>query len=645
MLIRLFILFPIFLFSQIQKPVKWSYAVDSISKNSAEISIIAKIDKGWHLYSKEIEKDAGIPTQIRFPKDNNIKLLGETKEEGKIIKKYSKLFYANLVYFNDSVSFKQKISWNKPIDKIAVEVEFQVCDDRVCLTPDIENFDIPLSKKATSNLSKQEENIGNNNSLKIASIDIKNPLTKKCVEEKTNDNSFLTILLLGFLGGFLALLTPCVFPMIPLTVSYFTKSKQKKDALFYAAFIFLIFLSLSLPFYLIEGVVADVFNQISTNIWVNLSFFLVFVFFAFSLFGFYEIVMPSSWVNKSEKASDSNGILGIFFLAFTLVVVSFSCTGPILGTLLVGAIDNTNGAQKLSFALAGFGGSWALVFGTLSLFPGLLSKLPKSGGWLNTIKVTLGFIELALALKFLSKADLVAKTHLITREWFVLIWIFIFIGLIFALLNVIKLPNNDNSLKSSFKYLILLISILFTVYLSVGLLKPKWVALKTLSGILPPEHLSVKKSPNENDCPLGLNCFNDYEQALKEAKKTNKPLFIDFTGWGCENCRRMEETVWVDKEVYSILKNKVVVASLYVDDSEPLPIEEQKEIVLQNGKKRKLKTVSNKWSVFQAENFNSNSQPFYALLSPEGKLINYPIAGYKSKEEFLEFLRCGIEVN
>jgi thiol:disulfide interchange protein len=632
------LLLPFFVFSQIQKPVKWSYSINSVSGQSAEIVLQAKIDKGWHLYSKDISQDSGVPTKITFSNNKSLKLIGKTQEEGKLIEKYSEVFATNLKYYNDKVIYKQKINWEKPLTEIEVEVEFQVCDDRVCLTPDVEILIIPLTQNL--NLTKKNTENTSNSTAKIASIDLENPLTKNCIQEKTDDKSLITIILLGFFGGLLALLTPCVFPMIPLTVTYFTKSKQKKDALIYAFFILLIFLSLSIPFYLMEGIVADVFNQISTNIWVNLSFFVIFVFFAFSLFGYYEIALPNSLANRTDKAADGGGVLGIFFLALTLVIVSFSCTGPILGSLLVGAIDNANGAEKLTAALGGFGLSWALVFGGLSLFPSLLSKLPKSGGWLNTIKVSLGFVELAMALKFLSKADLVAKTHFISREIFVLVWILIFVGLILVLLNLIKIPNSD--LQNNLKKIILVISILFVIYLSLGITKLNIFNLNELSGLLPPAHLSQKSETTKNDCPLGLACYNDYEEAVEIAKKTNKPLFIDFTGWGCENCRRMEEIVWVDEKVYSYLKNEVVVASLYIDDSQLLPSKEQKQILLSNGNKRKIKTVGNKWSVFQAENFNSNSQPQYVLLTPNEELINYPIAGYRSKEEFLEFLACGI---
>ncbi|MFA9290164.1 MAG: cytochrome c biogenesis protein CcdA [Solirubrobacteraceae bacterium] len=627
----------LFLNAQIQKPVKWNYNLKKIDKNSAVIQIIGKVENGWHIYSNKIEQGAGLPTKINFKINENLKLEGVLIERGELISKYSQVFGATLKYFNNKVVYEQKVGWGNNLDKIIVDVEYQVCNDKICLTPDLVTLEIPISKNSTLTNQNTNTNQQATSYLKINSIDVSNPLTKSCAKETSTNESFLTIIFLGFLGGFLALLTPCVFPMIPLTISYFTKSKRKIDALLFSFFIFLIFVSLSLPFYLIEGIVSDVFNQISTNIWVNLTFFFIFIFFAFSLLGFYEISLPSSLLNKSDKASDQGGIIGVFFLAFTLVLVSFSCTGPILGSLLVGAIDNTNGALKLTSALAGFGFSWSLVFGILSLFPNYLNSLPKSGNWLSTIKVTLGFLEIALAIKFLSKADLVAKTNFISRELFIVFWLFIFIGLLLVLLNKIKLPKSNFSINDFPKKIILTLTFLLISYLFLGLVFKDTIQLKLFSGLLPPKN-HINKTTH-NNCPLGINCYNDYFSAIEVAKKNNKPILIDFTGWGCENCRRMEENVWTDEAVYQILSNEVILTSLYVDDSEKLFKPEE---IIQNNSSRKILTIGNKWSIFQAQNFNSNSQPQYALVTPEGELINYPIAGYVSKKKFIEFLNCGL---
>jgi thiol:disulfide interchange protein len=487
----------------------------------------------------------------------------------------------------------------------------------------------------------------NNQDLKITTIDIEKPLTN-CgeIKEKKSEN-YITYLFLGFLGGLIALLTPCVFPMIPLTVSFFTKgtknkAKGKRDALLYGFFILLIFVLLSVPFHIIDGVAGNIFNQISTSVWLNIFFFVIFIFFAGSFFGFYEITLPSSIANKSAKAEEAGGIIGIFFMALTLVIVSFSCTGPILGSLLGTAVTgSSNVPMMLTFALAGFGLSWAIIFGALALFPQALQSLPKSGGWMNTVKVVLGFIELGLALKFLSKADLVSKSFLLKRELFVGIWIVIALGLALYLLGKIKFPHDDKNAKISLTRKVLgVLGLGFVVYLVQGLIPSDKPKLQMLSGILPP--LNVSYFHKEGDGILGMNPEHDYFKALELAKKENKPLLIDFTGYGCENCRKMEEFVWSQPDILPILQKEVVLASLYVDDKEELPENEQVSIDLGGGQKQKIKTIGDRWSQFQKVNFHEYTQPHYVLVTPDGKLINSPVGGYMDKEKFKNFLECAV---
>ena len=657
-------------FSQIEKHVKLNYDIKSIGENQYEAIITAKIDNGWHIYSKDIDPEVGaIPTEIKIT-SKDIELIGKATETGKKETSFSEAFGADLTTLSGNVIFKQKFKLKNPEkgSSVAAEFTYQTCNDKVCLAPETLEFEKKIegtiatttetsteetltkdSTKTTENASltttlKEEQHEG----IKVNSLDFKNPLTDCGTKTTENRESNLWIFILGFIGGLIALLTPCVFPMIPLTVSFFTKgqkdkAKGKRDALLYGFFILLIFVLLSVPFHIIDGISGNIFNQISTNIWLNLFFFAIFLFFALSFFGYYDITLPSWVANKSAKAEEAGGLIGIFFMALTLVIVSFSCTGPILGSLLGGvASSSQNVPLLLTFALAGFGLSWAIVFGLLALFPQALQSLPKSGGWMNTVKVVLGFIELALALKFLSKADLVSKTFLLKRELFIGIWIVIAIGLALYLFGKIKFPHDDKNEKISTTRKILgILSFGFVVYLVQGLIPAERPKLQLLSGILPP--INVSYFHDEKDGILGMHPEHDYYKAIELAKKENKPVLIDFTGYGCENCRKMEEFVWSEPDVLLTLQNEVVLASLYVDDKEDLPEAEQTKIDMGNGQMKKIKTIGDKWSMFQQVNFNNNSQPHYVLVTPDGKVINTPVSGYMPKEDFKKFLDCGIQ--
>lgn len=668
--------------AQIKDPVKFKYNINSLPNGVYEAVLTATIEKNWHIYSKDLPPDSGIPTEMKLSSKEGIQLIGGVVEVGKKHDEFSEAFGAQIVYFSDLVLFKQKFKLKNPAKPatVAAEITYQTCNDRVCLAPNTLEFEqkvsattgqnavaepitetekisenavakdsiieitAPENKVATSASTVAREQKG----LKVSSLDFQNPLTDCGMEKQENNENFWTYLLLGFFGGLIALLTPCVFPMIPLTVSFFTKgskdkAKGKRDAFIYGFFILLIFVLLSVPFHIIDGIAGNIFNQISTSVWLNITFFIIFIFFAGSFFGYYDITLPSSIANKSSKAEDAGGIIGIFFMALTLVIVSFSCTGPILGSLLGSAVTGSaNVPMLLTFALAGFGLSWAIVFGLLALFPQALQSLPKSGGWMNTVKVVLGFIELGLALKFLSKADLVSKTFFLKRELFIVLWILITIGLVLYLFGKIKFPHDDKNQKISLTRKIFgFLGIGFIVYLIQGLIPAERPKLQMLSGILPP--INVSYLHKEEDGILGMHPEHDYFKAIELAKKENKPVLIDFTGYGCENCRKMEEFVWSEPDILPILQNDVVLASLYVDDKEELPENEQTKIDMGNGQMKKIKTIGDKWSMFQQVNFNNNSQPHYVLVSPDGKVINTPVSGYMPKEDFKNFLNCGIE--
>lgn len=667
----LFLLFIYTGFSaQIKDVVKWTYQLNKISDTEYEAVLTAKMDNGWHLYSKDLPPDSGIPTEMKVT-SKDVQPVGGFREEGKKIEEFSEAFGAQIVYYSGTAKFIQKFKVKDPKKgaKVAAEITFQVCNDRVCLAPNTLEFEKAIdgttetkaeeikeqdSVPATTTITESPTNADvevqmpvSTDGIKVNSLDFRKPLVDCGTEQVKEDSGNGLVFVLGFLGGLIALLTPCVFPMIPLTVSFFTKgaankTKGKRNAIIYGLFILIIFVALSIPFYIIDGISGNIFNDISTNIWLNLFFFAIFLFFALSFFGYYEITLPNWIANKSAKAEEAGGLIGIFFMALTLVIVSFSCTGPILGSLLGGvASSSKNIPVLLTFALGGFGLAWAIVFGLLALFPQALQSLPKSGGWMNTIKVILGFIEVALALKFLSKADLVSKTFLLKREIFIGLWIIITIALVLYLFGKIRFPHDSKGAKISTTRKVLgILGIGFVIYLIPGLLPSEKPRLATLSGILPPMNVSLYKS--EKDGILGLKPEHDYFKAIELAKKENKPVLIDFTGYGCENCRKMEEFVWSEPDILPIIQNDVILASVYVDDKEELPADQQTSIDMGNGQKKKIKTIGDKWSMFQQVNFNNNSQPHYVLVTPDQKVINVPVSGYMPKEEFKKFLECGI---
>ncbi|PQV48356.1 thiol:disulfide interchange protein DsbD [Jejuia pallidilutea] len=651
-------------FSQMYNPVKWSTQVEKISDSEYKLISIATIEKGSHLYAQNIPEGGPIPTEFTYTnEDNNYKLLGETEEEEGITVNDA-VFEMEIKYFEDTAIFEQNIQLVNPIDKISGSVLFMACDDEKCTPPtDVELvFVLNESAKGVENNNNIPVDIDTNKTNELlygmSSNDITKPISS-CENEVANlsvastNSSLWRIFVLGFLGGLLALLTPCVFPMIPLTVSFFTKNSNENKgagvskALLYGFFIFAVYILLSVPFHLLDSVNPDILNEISTNIWLNIIFFLIFVFFAFSFFGYYELTLPSSWTTKTTQGENTGGFIGIFFMALTLAIVSFSCTGPILGSLLAGSLTADGGAWQLTAGMAGFGVSLGLPFALFAMFPNMMNALPKSGGWLNTTKVILGFLELALAFKFLSNADLVAHWNILKIEPFLILWIIIFAGLALYIFGKIKFPHDSPIKKLSFFRIaggILVAS--FVIYLASGFRVNKetntFTSLTLLSGLAPPVGYSFLYP---NDCPNNLNCFKDLKEGLAYAKKVNKPVILDFTGLACVNCRKMEEHVWPDTTIDNYLRNDYVLISLYVDDKKELPEAEKIYVKRADGGTRKLENYGHKWAHFQTEFFQSNSQPYYVLLDAnEKKILNTPVPYTPNKKEYAAFLECGLEV-
>lgn len=481
--------------------------------------------------------------------------------------------------------------------------------------------------------------------IKIASVDITKPVNP-CGDDGTQNKSLLSIFLLGLLGGLIALITPCVFPMIPVTVTFFTKKSQDKkkgifNAVLYGLFIFLIYVLITVPFHVAgKAISPEIFNNISTNVWLNIVFFTIFVFFALSFFGLFEIGLPAGLANKADSKSGLGNIGGIFFMASTLAIVSFSCTGPLLGTLLVGVADQ--GAWPLTVGAAGFGIALGLPFALFAMFPNWLQSLPKSGGWMTDVKVVLGFLELALAVKFLSNADLVKQWGLLKREVFIGLWAFI--GLLIVLYLAGKLRIGHSSPVKKFSLSRIAFIALFaavTIYLIPGVTNTKYANLKLISGFPPPLCYSVYENPV--NCKRGFKPLEDYEAALAKARKENKPLLIDFTGWACVNCRKMEESVWTDPTVDSLMHKGFVVVSLYVDERRKLPLTEQVSYTTSKGAEKNIVTVGDKWATFQTENFGATSQPQYIILNGEEKVMTKPKYYPTPPDKFADWLICGID--
>ena len=629
-----------------EEPIKWTTSIDRISKNEITLQFDATIAEKWHLYSLEEFTDGPLPTEFTFVFDSlKIQLDGKTTS-GTPKTAFDEIFQIDLPFFDQAAQFRQQFKLLDPKAKeISGEINYQACDDRVCIFR-TEPFKISLdgSEVKLDEVELTAKDIARSKALTL-SLKNKEYLTSS-IDKSTNSSPFFNLFLLGFLGGLIALLTPCVFPMIPLTVSFFLKQGNGLrqgilNALLYGFFIVLIYVLLSLPFHFLDSLNPEILNTISTNVPLNLVFFGVFVFFAFSFFGYYELTLPSSWGSASDEGSNRKGIIGIFFMALTLAIVSFSCTGPILGSLLAGSLTAEGGAMQLSAGMTGFGFALALPFALFALFPNALNALPKSGGWMTTIKVILGFLELALALKFLSNADLVSHWGLLKREVFIGIWTVLSFGLTLYLFGLIRFPHELKGSLSKSRYFLAGLSLVFTAYLFLGLVS-KENTLKLLSGFPPPAFYSIYEK--ENNCPLGLDCYKDFENGLAIARLKNKPILLDFTGWACVNCRKVEENVWSQPEIFKLLNEEVVLISLYVDDRTELPKDQQFNFQYLDGRVREINTIGEQWATFQSLNFNAASQPYYVLMQADGTLLNSPIQ-YTDAKTYLNWLTTGLEKN
>ena len=666
--------------AQIHQPVKWKIKLEDSKTAEKEIVFTATSEKGWHLYDMNLPEGGPVSTSFTFETLKGAELIGQPVSSVKPTVVYDELFAMDLRWYPGTVSFTQKVKITDPKKfKIEGEVEFMACNDETCLPPDrvgftfdakntkltlpsdapaIDKEDVTAIQPDTEQVAQEAETlttpdpVAKTDNIISSPAKIANELTDdaalwtpvidnlKAFGDTTvtaTDTSWLFIFFAGFLGGLIALLTPCVWPMIPMTVSFFlkrTKDRKKaiRDALTYGLSIIVIYLVMGL---LITGIFgASALNDLSTNAIFNIIFFLLLVVFAISFFGAFEMVLPASWTTKLDSKADSTtGILSIFFMSFTLVLVSFSCTGPIIGTLLVQAASMGN-AVGPAIGMFGFALALSIPFSLFAIFPNMLQSMPKSGGWLNSVKVVLGFLELALALKFLSVADLAYGWRLLDREVFIVLWIVIFVLLGFYLLGKIKFSHDSDVKYVSVPRLFMaIISFGFAVYMVPGL----WGApLKSISAFAPPLY-TQDFSLYDDEVHAA---FDDYESGMAYAKRVNKPVMIDFSGFGCVNCRKMEASVWTDPKVKQLLEKDYVLITLMVDDKTKLPHPIEIE---EHGKVRKLKTIGDKWSYLQRSKFGANAQPFYILLNDEGQPLGPSYAFNEDVSKYVQFLENGLK--
>ena len=618
------------------EPVEWEYDVNKISDTEYNISFNASILDGWKLYSQFSPDEGALPTSFRFINNISDFEADELFNEDDYIVGFDNVFKMDLFYYENEANFNQNIKLlDKDLNQIKVEIDYSSCDDELCIFRN-ETFNVVFDN---SIISTESDNVTLEDVRRYSALELdldKSNYNSTNFIEKSN---YFEIFIFGLIAGFLALLTPCVFPMIPLTVSYFIDESKLSysgaiSASLYGGFIVLIYILLSIPFHVFDSLNPNILNTISTNVYVNITFFVVFILFAISFFGYFDIVIPSNIISGSEKKSDKGGIIGIFFMSLTLALVSFSCTGPILGSLLAGSLSSAqSGATQLTYGMFGFGVALAFPFTLLAFYPKYLSLIPKSGIWLKKLKVCLGFIELALAFKFLSNADLVEGWGILKRETFIFIWVVIFLSMSLYLFGF-----SYGRLKFNYKSILGWVFLLFSFFLLSGLYDSKNVRL--LSGILPPEFYSVEEKQNE--CPLGLNCFKNYDEGKEYAVENNKIILLDFTGWACANCRRMEENVWSKPKIFELLDNNYVIISLYVDDRTELSDNEKFKYINKSGRIQYINNIGRRWSLFQQINFNNASQPYYVAMLPSGKILSEPIQ-FTSDKKFQNWLETSIE--
>ena len=657
---------------------KVKHSITAVQKG-CEVSIIAdiEIEEGWHINGANLPLESfSIPTDL-YLDTSSMFVIEDTIYEPNFEHVYDDIAKEDLYLHEGKITISRKIYVSSGKDFVLKGFfTFQTCDDNHCLPPYDGPFELKIKGCDVETLNEinfnSSEVVQENSSIDLVEDDIEE--TKEVVleqetsevetssntESKSNSKSLFFIFIISFLSGLAALFTPCVFPMVPMTVSFFTKQSQDKasgirNAILYGLSIIIIYVLLGTIITAVFG--ASFLNSLSTNIYFNLFFFLLLIVFAISFLGAFDINLPNTWVTKADSASSKGGFLGIFFMAFTLALVSFSCTGPIVGTLLVESA--TVGGIGPFVGMFGFSLALALPFGLFAAFPGWLNSLPKSGGWLNTVKVFLGFLELALAFKFLSNADLVMQGHFLERELFIAIWIGIFLVLALYLFGFIRLPNDgDIKYLSVSRSLLATTVLIFVMYLIPGL----WGApLKLISGFPPPMSYSespggigfssndnYSKNTNENthSGPQGLPVFHDLDEGLAYAKSVNKPTFLDFTGHACINCRKMEEKVWGEEDVINILRDSVVIISLYVDDKRELPEDQHSEQEIAPGKIINVTTIGDKWSAYQAKTYKSLSQPYYRMLDKNGDDLSNGSADYLNhgnRQDFLQWLRTGLK--
>ncbi|MFV0344820.1 MAG: cytochrome c biogenesis protein CcdA [Bacteroidales bacterium] len=652
--------------AQIQNPVSWTKSIEKLDGDVYRLVFKAKIDDGWKIYATK-DMDGPIKTSVNFEGvvgfsvvDGSLKTVPDAKWH------MDPVFEAEVGYFKKEVTITQDIKVEKST-KVSGYVQSQACNDNTCIAPSDEEFSFDVTLEGGSSATPTEASSGGSEQsapavsgdtqkdessasvVPVSSVDVPMPETSESYASRSGDSSvssksYWGIFILSFLGGLVALLTPCVFPMIPVTVSYFTKragkSKGIRDAMLYGVSIIFIYVVVGLAIARIFG--PDALNAMSTDPIFNVIFFILFIVFALSFLGAFELIIPSSWINKADKQADKGGFIGIFFMAFVLALVSFSCTGPIVGPLLVESFKG--GILAPGIGMFGFSLALAIPFVLFAIFPSWLNSLPKSGGWMNSVKVVLGFIELALAFKFLSNADLVLQAHLLEREVFLAIWIAIALVLGIYLLGKIRLSHDSPTEKiGTFRVILAVFVFSFVVYMVPGLNGAK---LKLLAGFPPPITYSENYVADESNLPEGAHMgpagivhFTDYETGMKYAISNNKPAMIDFTGHACVNCRKMETNVWTDARVSDILRNDVVVISLYVDERTKLAT--PYESTANPG--TKIRTVGNKWSEFQQVYFHTNEQPYYVLLDKEGKWLNSQINLTDGADPYLEWLNKGIQ--
>ncbi len=612
------------LHAQDNTAVQWKVALQQIDSSHYVVHATATPLKGWYVYgANKVNEVEG----VAFSWSNeNVVADGKVESDVQPVLIKDKIFNTTVSAFEGTVIFSQQVKLNGKIPSFKLNVTGFAGNGAEFLPIDYSNI-ITLNENTPSNTGNQ---------ILLAGVDVAHPVAD-CGKTIERDKGLLGIFFLGVVGGLIALITPCVFPMIPVTVSFFTNKKEIKgtrNAILYGLFIFLIYISASVPFHLIGNIDPQIFNTISTSVVVNLIFFVVFIAFALSFFGVFELTLPSSIANKADSKAGLH-VGGIFFMALTLAIVSFSCTGPILGSLLVSSISSDKGAWQLTAGMGGFGFALALPFALFALFPHWMNKLPKSGGWLSTVKKTLAFVELGLTLKFLSNADLVKHWGLLKRETFIGLWIVIASLLALYLLGVIKLGKHKENIGNA-RMMAGAFVLLFALYLTPGLTQTKYANLKLLSGFPPPLSYSIYGKDNVLNKGVEPDVINDYAAALAMSRQQHKPILIDFTGWACVNCRKMEEQVWTKPEVAALIKEKFILVSLYVDDRKTLPAEQQ---FVYEGKE--VKTTGDLYALMESVNFKQATQPLYAIIGEDGKLMNWPVGYTPDATKYAAWLECG----